>query len=167
MYFPRLNPTERAGAPKSTIFETGEAMSALFDGKVINPYGVVIDLPHWVFVRLKRFRLLEREIETGMHRIKKQIFGLMALWEGPDFRPGRGCRAFDPSYQRACPRDSGYAGAFLKALGSDCSGLVNPAIEQTRRLESDLGHSRLSDEYRRATVEEALRAVREKRARAA
>ena len=53
--------------------------------------------------------------------------------------------------------------AFLKALGKDCSGLVNPAIERTHKYESDLGHSRLSDEYRRAQVDEVLRAVKAKR----
>jgi len=138
-------------------------MAVQFDGKVINPQGVTIDLPHWAFVRLKRLRLLERDIETGMHRIKKQIFGLMDLWEGPDFRPDLALRVFDPSSQRGGSPDSGYASAFLKALGRDCSGLVNPAIERTRKYESDLGHSRLSDEYRRVTVEEALRAVKAKR----
>jgi hypothetical protein len=32
----------------------GEALSDEFDGKVLNPYGVEIDLPFWVFKRLKR-----------------------------------------------------------------------------------------------------------------
>jgi len=121
-------------------------MSVLFDGKVINPYGNAIDLPHWVFVRLKRLRLLDRDIETGMHRINKRIFGLMALSEGPDFRPDRRYRAFDFGCRRACSKDSGYMSAFLKALGKDCSGLVNPAVERTHRFESDLDHSRLSGE---------------------
>ncbi len=71
----------------------GEAMSARFDGKVVNPYGISIDLPHWVFVRLKRLKLLDRDIETGMYRIKEQIFGLIDLWEGPDFGPARALRA--------------------------------------------------------------------------
>ena len=96
-------------------------------------------------------------------RIRARVFGLMALWDGPDFRPDRRYRAFDPGYQRACSKDSGYASAFLKALGKDCSGLVNPAVERTHGFESDLGHSRLSDEYRRAQVDEALRAVKAKR----
>ena len=72
-------------------------------------------------------------------------------------------RAFDPGYQRACSKDSGYASAFLRALGRDCSGLVNPAIERTHNFESDLDHSRLSDEFRRASVDEALKAVKAKR----
>ena len=96
-------------------------------------------------------------------RIRARVFGLMALWDGPDFRPDRRYRAFDPGYQRACSKDSGYASAFLKALGKDCSGLVNPAVERTHRFETDLGHSRLSDEYRRAQVDEALHAVKAKR----
>jgi hypothetical protein len=33
----------------------------------------------------------------------------MDLWDGPDFRPDRRFRAFDPGYQRACSKDSGYA----------------------------------------------------------
>jgi hypothetical protein len=138
-------------------------LSEQFEGKILNPYGVEIDVPFWVFKRLKKLHLLERDRETGMRRIHERIFGLMDLWSGPDFRIDRGLRAFDPGYQRACPKDGGYASAFLKALGRDCSGLVNPAIERTRNLESDLGHSRLSDEYRRTSVEEALRAVRAKR----
>ena len=87
----------------------------------------------------------------------------MELWDGPDFRPDRRFRAFDPGYQRACSKDSGYSSAFLKALGRDCSGLVNPAIERTRDFESDLDHSRLSDEYRREKADEVVRTVRAKR----
>jgi hypothetical protein len=96
-------------------------------------------------------------------RIRTQVFGLMDLWDGPDFRPDRRYRAFDPGYQRACSKDSGHASAFLKALGKNCSGLVNPAVERTHRFEADLGHARLSDEYQRALVNEALRAVKAKR----
>jgi len=96
-------------------------------------------------------------------RIRARVFGLMPLWSGPDFRPDRRYRAFDPGYQRACSKDSGYTSAFLKALGRDCSGLVNPAIERTHKFESDLNHSRLSDEFRRAAVDEVLRAVKAKR----
>jgi hypothetical protein len=87
----------------------------------------------------------------------------MDLRDGPDFRPDRRYRAFDPGYQRACSKDSGYARALLKALGRDCSGLVNPAAERTHNFESDLDHSRLSDEFRRASVDKALRAVKAKR----
>jgi hypothetical protein len=145
----------------------GEALSDEFDGKILNPHGVEIDLPFWVFKRLKKLRLLERDPETGMRRIQERVFGLMVLWDGPDFRPDRRFRAFDAGYQRACSKDSGYASAFLKALGRDCSGLVNPAIERTHNFESDLDHSRLSDEFRRAVVDEALRAVKAKRRRKA
>ncbi len=141
----------------------GRALSFDFDGKVLNPYGVEIDLPFWVFKRLKKLHLLERDPATGMRRIQDRIFGLMDLWDGPDFRADRQFRAFDPGYQKACSKDSGYASAFLKALGRNCSGLVNPAADRTRNFESDLEHSRLSDEFRRAAVDEILQAVRAKR----
>ena len=138
-------------------------MSDEFDGKVLNPDGVEIDLPFWVFKRLKKLQLLERDSATGRRRIKACVFGLMDICDGPDFRPDRTFRAFDPGCQRACSNDSGYASAFLKALGRDCSGLVNPAIERTHNLESDLDHCRLSDEYRRVKVDEALCAVKVRR----
>ena len=138
-------------------------MSNDFDGKVINPNGVEIDLPFWAFRRLKKLHLLERDRKSGMRRISPRIFGLMHLWEGPDFRADRNYRAFDPGYQRACSKDSGYASAFLKALGSDCSGLAAPAIERTRVYESDLAHSRTSEEYRRVQIEELISQVRAKR----
>lgn len=143
--------------------KTGEALSEDFDGKVLNPQGVEIDLPFWVFKRLKKLHLLERDRETGKRRIDARVFRLMELWDGPDFRPDRRFRAFDPGYQRACSKDSGYSSSFLKALGRDCSGLANPAIERTHDFESDVNHSRLSDEYRRAKVDEALRAAKAKR----
>ena len=43
-----------------------------FDGRVLNPNGVEIDLPFWIFKRLKKLHLLERDRETGKRRIKKQ-----------------------------------------------------------------------------------------------
>jgi hypothetical protein len=141
----------------------GTAVSDDFDGKVLNPNGVEIDLPFWVFKRLKRLHLLERDRETGKRRIQARVFGLMALWDGPDFRPDRRFRAFDPSYQRACSKDSGYSSAFLKALGRDCSGLVNPATERIHEMKSELEHARLSDEYRRVMVDEVLQAVKTRR----
>jgi len=107
--------------------------------------------------------LLDRDRPTGKFRIKKRVFELMPLWDGPDFRSDRCYRAFDPSYQRACSKDSGYASSFLKALGKDCSGLVNPASERTQRYEADLQHSRLSDEFRRAQIDDVIRAVKAKR----
>ena len=91
------------------------------------------------------------------------MFGLMELWDGPDFRPDRRFRAFDPACQRACSKDSGYTSAFLKALGRGCSGLANPAIERMRDFESGLEHSRLSDERHGAKIEEVRRAVKTKR----
>jgi hypothetical protein len=157
------NLTWAGWSSKNNHLLIGEALSFEFEGKVLNPYGIDIDLPHWVFTRLKKLHLLERDRPTGKMRIRARVFGLMALWDGPDFRPDRRYRAFDPGYQRACSKDSGYSSAFLKALGKDCTGLVNPAVERTHRFESDLGHSRLSEEYRRAQVDEALRAVKAKR----
>ena len=103
-------------------------MSYDFDGKVLNPHGVEIDLPFWVFKRLKKLHLLERDPATGLRRIQTRVFGLMDLWDGPDFRPDRRYRASDPGYQNACSKDSGYASAFLKALSRDCSGLGASAI---------------------------------------
>ena len=38
----------------------GRALSDEFDGKILNPFGVEIDLPFWVFKRLKKLHLLER-----------------------------------------------------------------------------------------------------------
>ena len=134
-------------------------MSDEFDGRVLNPNGVEIDLPYWVFKRLKKLHLLERDRKTGKRRIQARVFGLMELWDGPDFAPDRGFRAFDPASQKACPEDSGYCNPFLKALGRDCSGLVNPAIDHTRKFESDLEHSRLSV----AQVDEIVREVKAKR----
>ncbi len=139
-----------------------EALSEEFDGRVLNPAGVEIDLPFWVFKRLKKLHLLERDRVSGRRRISRHVFGLMALWEGPDFRPDRRLRAFDPGYQRACPQDSGYASAFLKALGRDCSGLANPAVERTHAMQADLNHTRLSDEHKRVQVDEAIRAAKSK-----
>ena len=138
-------------------------MSEDFDGTVLNPYGVEIDLPFWVFKQLKKLHLLERDRETGKRRIRERVFGLMELWDGPDFRPDLKFRAFDPGYQRARPKDSGYSSSFLRSLGRDCSGLVNPAIERTHDFESDLNQSRISDEYRRVKADEVVNAVNAKR----
>jgi hypothetical protein len=106
---------------------------------------------------------MERDHPTGKFRIQQRVFGMMPLWDCPDFRPDRQYRAFDPGYQRACSKDSGYASAFLKALGRDCSGLANPANDRMHAFESDLEHSRLPDEFRRAQVDEVIRAVKAKR----
>ena len=134
-------------------------MSDEFDGRVLNPDGVEIDLPYWVFKRLKKLHLLERDRATGKRRINARVYGLMELWDGPEFRPGRDSQALNPRHEKACPEDGGYSNPFLKALGRDCSGLVNPATDRTRRFESDLEHSRLSG----AQVDELVREVKAKR----
>ncbi len=159
--FPNLT---RAGwSSKNNHLQLGKALSNEFEGKVLNPFGVDIDLPFWAFKRLKKLHLLEGDRPTGKFRIQARVFGMMPLWDGPDFNPDRLYRVFDPSYRRACSKDSGYASAFFKALDKDCSGLANPAIERTHSYESDLEHTRLSDEYRRAQVDEVIRAVKAKR----
>ena len=135
-------------------------MSDEFDGRVLNPEGVLIDLSFWVFKRLKKLNLLERDRESGVRRIKADVFGLMELLEGPDFRHDRAVRCFDPGYERSQSPDSGFSGAFLRALGRDCSGLPHPAVERTREYESDLSHARLSDEYPWQKAQEVVKAVR-------
>ncbi len=82
-------------------FLTDKALSDGFDGKVLNPCDVEIDLPFWVFKRLKKLHLLERDPATGRRRIQTHVFGLMDLWDGPDFRPDRCFRAFDAGIQRS------------------------------------------------------------------
>jgi hypothetical protein len=84
----------------------GESLSDEFDAKILNPYGVEIDLPFWVLKRLKKMRLLERDPATGMRRIQEHVFGMMDLWDGPDFRPYRRFRALDPAYRRTYSKDS-------------------------------------------------------------
>jgi hypothetical protein len=81
-------------------------LSSDFDGKVLNPSGVEIDLPFWVFKRLKKLRLLERDHVTGKWRIQRRIFGLMEIWDGPDFRPDRQSygQKTQPSCKSRCPR---------------------------------------------------------------
>ena len=56
---------------------------------MLNPYGVDIDVSQRVFTRLKKLHLLERDRPSGKMRIRARIFGMMALWDGPDFRPDR------------------------------------------------------------------------------
>jgi hypothetical protein len=53
----------------------GEALSDEFDGRVLNPNGIEIDLPYWAFKRLKKLHLLERDRETGKRRIQARVFG--------------------------------------------------------------------------------------------
>jgi hypothetical protein len=92
--------------------------------RVLNPLGVEIDLPFWVFKRLKKLHLIERDRETGKRRIGARVFGLMLIWETPEFRPGHVAHAFPPGCRPARPRQQGYSNSFLKALGRDCSGLA-------------------------------------------
>jgi len=94
------------------------------DVRVLNPFGVEIDLPFWAFKRLKTLHLLERDRQSGKHRISEHVFGLMELWEEPEFRPNRGLRALPPGLCPARPKQGGHANPFLKALGRDCSGLA-------------------------------------------
>ena len=87
-----------------------------FDGRVLNPFGVEIDLPFWAFRRLKKLHLLERDRETGRRRICADVCGLMEIWEGPEFRPHRTLRALPPGYQPTRPKHSGYSILFSKRL---------------------------------------------------
>ncbi len=104
-----------------------EARVEEFDGRVLNPSGVEIDIPFWVFKRLKKLHLIERDRDTGKLRICDSVFGLMEIWDGPDFKPRRRLRALDPRRRKIRPKGGGFSNAFLTALGRDCSGLVNPA----------------------------------------
>ena len=52
----------------------GEALSDEFDGGVLNPNGVEIDLPYQVFKRLTKLHLLERDRKTGKRRIQARVF---------------------------------------------------------------------------------------------
>jgi 5-methylcytosine-specific restriction protein A len=129
----------RAGWLRQQPAKTGRALSEDFDGTALNPFGVEIDLPFWVFKQLKKKHLLEPDRETGKRRICERVFGLMELWDGPDFRPDRKFRAFDPRYQQARPRHSGYSSSFLKALGRDCSGLAeDPKCEKHKSQSYEL-----------------------------
>jgi len=99
-----------------------ESLRKEFYGRVLNPSGVEIDLPFWVFKRLKTLHLLERDRETGKRRICARVFGLMEIWEEPEFRPDRRLRALPPGCRPRRPRRKGHFNPFLKALGRDCSG---------------------------------------------
>jgi hypothetical protein len=91
---------------------------------VLNPSGIDIDLPFWAFKRLKKLHLLERDRETGKRRISARVFGLMEIWEGPEFRPIRALHASSSGCRPARPKQKGYSNPFLKTLGRDCSGLM-------------------------------------------
>jgi hypothetical protein len=98
-------------------------MEKPYDVRVLNPSGVEIDLPFWVFKRLKKLHLLERD-RTGKRRICARIFGLMEIWEEPEFRPGRALRALFLGDRPTRPKQKSYSNSFLKTLGRDCSGLA-------------------------------------------
>ncbi len=101
-----------------------ESLGEEFAVRVLNPSRVEIDLPFWAFKRLKKLHLLERDRETGKHRICARVFGLMEIWERPEFRPDRPLRALPPGCRPTRPKHKGYSNPFLKALGRDCSGLA-------------------------------------------
>ena len=100
------------------------SLSKEFDGRVLNPSGMEIDLPFWVFKRLKKLHLIERDRETGKRRICARVFALMEIWEGPEFRPHRALQSSNPGRQPTRSKQKGYSNPFLKALGRDCSGLA-------------------------------------------
>jgi len=100
-------------------------LSDEFDGRFLNPEGVLIDLPFRVFKHPKKLNLLERDRESGRRRIKVDVFGLMDLWGCPDFRHDRPVRGFDPAHERSQSPDSGCASALLSALGRDWPGATN------------------------------------------
>jgi hypothetical protein len=99
-------------------------MGEEFSVRILNPLGLEIELPFWAFKRLKNLHLLERDKKTGKRRICARVFGLMEIWEEPEFRPGRSIKAFDPGSWLARPKNKGYSNPFLKALGRDCTGLA-------------------------------------------
>jgi len=112
---------------------SGIALSDDFDGKILNPDGVEIDLPFWVFKRLKKLHLLDRDPGTGMRRIQARIFGLMDLWDGPDFRPDRRYRAFDSATSGPAPRT-----AVMRARSSRRSARLLRARQSRYRAHSQL-----------------------------
>jgi hypothetical protein len=121
-----LYPCRRgAGAPSLERSGTlmSESLGKEFDGRVLNPSGVEIDIPFWAFKRLKKLHLLERDRETGKRRICARVFALMEIWEGPEFRPDRPLQALPLGGWPTRPNNNGYSNPFLKALGRDCSGL--------------------------------------------
>jgi hypothetical protein len=101
-----------------------ELLTEEFDVRVLNPSGVEIHLPFWVFKRLKKLHLLERDGETGKRRICARVFGLMEIWEAPEFRPDRALKSLLSSCLPTRPKHKSYFNRFLKALGRDCSGLA-------------------------------------------
>jgi len=135
-----------------------------YPGVMLNPHGKLIDAPFWVFARLEKLNLLERDRQSGIFRIQKVAIPLMEIFDGPDFRPGLPIRAYDPGRIRVRCDDSGYRGAFMAILGRDCAGLPHKAVEQTRELESDLDHT-LHPSFVDAAAVEVVRDVKRSRKR--
>jgi hypothetical protein len=96
----------------------------IFDGCVLNPSGMEIRIPYWAYRRLKKLHLLERDLDSGMRRISPDVYGLMEIWEAPEFNPDRGVSALPLDFSPIRPRREGCANSFLRALGRDCSGLA-------------------------------------------
>jgi hypothetical protein len=76
-------------------------LSDEFDIRVLTPDSAEIELPFQVFTCLKKLHLLERDRTTGKRRIQARVFGLMALWNGPDFKPDRDFQTLIPDIGRA------------------------------------------------------------------
>jgi hypothetical protein len=51
-------------------------LSDKFDGKVLNPFGVEIDLPFWVFKRLKKLSVSAGYRATGKYHASGAGLGL-------------------------------------------------------------------------------------------
>jgi hypothetical protein len=98
-------------------------LSGDFDGKVLNRSGIIVDLPHWIFVSLKRLHLLERDPQTGIRHIRACVFALwiseMALVSGQTAPAAHST----PITSMLAPTTVVYSGAFRKALRR------NPLIE--------------------------------------
>ncbi len=77
---------------KNNQLRIGETASDEFGTKILNPHGFEIDLPFLVLKRLKKLRLLKRDCVTGLRCIQDRVFGLMEIWDGPDFRHDRRIR---------------------------------------------------------------------------
>ena len=101
-----------------------ESWTEELDMRVLNPWGVEIHLPFWVFKRLKKLHLLERDRETGKRRICARVLGLMEIWEAPEFSPDRALKALLLSCRPARTKHKSHSNFFLKALGRDCSGIA-------------------------------------------
>lgn len=66
-----INRREQAGSEINPLW-IGGALSCDLDRKVLNPNGVETDLPFWVFKRLKKLHLLDRNHKTGLMKIDER-----------------------------------------------------------------------------------------------